>query len=154
EPARPLLVEVRAADTDTVLTGARVTVITDRLASHPHFCATDHGILGPRSVPADIDAITDARGTVRVSLAPGDRAEVLVHPPADAGPYVGVRNRLEVSGTDEHRLVVRVPRGRWVTGTVTDAAGKSLAGAAVHWGRESATLPEWKDDVLVGRDAI
>src|SRR4029450_3850032 len=77
EPARPLLVEVRAADTDAVLSGARVTVITDRLAAHPHFCATDHGILGPRSVPADIDAVTDTRGTVRVSLAPGDRAEVV-----------------------------------------------------------------------------
>lgn len=153
-PARPLTVEVRVADTGAVLAGARVTVITDRVAAHPHFCAADHAVLGPRAVPADIDAVTDATGQVCVGLASGDRAEVLVHPPASAGPYVGIRARAEVT-TDPagQRLVVRVPRGRWLTGTVT-AAGKPLAGAAVHWGREAAVLPEWKDDVLVGRDAI
>lgn len=151
-PASPLTVEVRAADTGAPLPGARVTVITDRLAAHPHFCATDHGILGPRSVPADIDAVTDARGRVRVGLAPGDHAEVLVHPPAGAGPYVGTRSRVAAGGA-EQTLAVRVPPGRWVTGTVS-AGGKPLAGAAVHWGREGAALPEWKDEVLVGRDAI
>ena len=155
DSARPLTVEVRAGDTDAVLVGARVTVITDRVAAHPHFCATDHGILGPRSIPADIDAVTDNRGRVRVSLAPHDRAEVLVHPLAESGPYVGVRTRIEVTNdSTDQRLVVRVPRGRWLTGTVADENGKPLAGAAVHWGRESATHPEWKDDVLVGRDAI
>ena len=154
-PSRPLAVKVRAADTDAILAGARVTVITDRLASHPHFCATDHGVLGPRTVPADIDAITDGEGCVRVGLAPDDRAEVLVHPRADSGPYVGVRVRVEVGkDSTEQRLVVRLPRGRWVTGPVSDATGRPLASAAVHWGRETATLPEWKDDVLVGRDAI
>jgi RNA polymerase sigma factor (sigma-70 family) len=154
-PARPLLIEVRAADTGAVLPGTRVTVITDRVAAHPHFCATEHGILGPRSVPADIDSVTDAHGRVRVALAPGDRGEVLVHPPATAGPYVGVRSHVTViEDANEQRLVVRVPLGRWVTGTVADARGKPLARAAVHWGRETAELPEWKDTVLLGRDAI
>lgn len=151
-PARPLVVEVRAADTDAPLPGARVTVITDRVSAHPHFCATDHGVLSARSVPSDIDALTDARGQVRVNLAPGDRAEVLVHAPASAGPYIGVRTRHAVGA--EGRLVVRLPRGVWASGTVTDASGKPLSGAAVHWGREAAALPEWKDEVLVGRDAI
>jgi hypothetical protein len=42
-----------------------------------------------------------------------------------------------------------------VSGVVTDGAtGKPLNGAATHWGRESAAKPEWRDDVLVGRDAI
>jgi hypothetical protein len=90
-PARPLAVEVRAADTGAPLAGARVTVITDRVAAHPHYCATGHGVFGPHTVPADLDAVTDASGRVRVNLAPGDRAEVLVHPPAGL-PYVGVRS--------------------------------------------------------------
>ncbi|AMV26191.1 ECF RNA polymerase sigma factor SigE [Gemmata sp. SH-PL17] len=150
-----LTVEVRAGDTDAVLPGARVTVITDPVSAHPHFCATDHGILSPRSIPADIDAVTDNRGRVRVNLTPRDQVEVLVHPLAESGPYVGVRTRVEIAtASTDQRLVVRVPRGRWVTGTVTDENGKLLAGAAVHWGHEASTLPEWKDDVLVGRDAI
>lgn len=153
-PARPLTVDVRAADTDAALAGARVTVVTDRVAAHPHFCAADHAVLGPLVVPADIDAVTDAAGQVRVGLASGDRAEVLVHPPAAGGPYVGVRARVEVTNDPAgQRVVVRVPRGRWLTGTVT-ADGRPLAGAAVHWAREAAALPEWKDEVLVGRDAI
>jgi hypothetical protein len=50
-PARPVTFEIRADDTGTPLAGARVTIITDRLSTHPHFCATEYGILGPRSVP-------------------------------------------------------------------------------------------------------
>jgi RNA polymerase sigma factor (sigma-70 family) len=158
DEARTLAVEVRAADTGNLLPGARLTVITDRRRSHPHFCATEHGILGPRSVPADIDAVTDARGTFRVGVARGDRVELLVHPPSDsdAGPYLGIRTQIEVGDDPASRSpVVRLPRGRWVSGVVTDSAtGKPIAGAAVHWGREDATKPEWRDDVLVGRDAI
>jgi RNA polymerase sigma factor (sigma-70 family) len=154
DPARPLTVEVRAADTGAALAGARVTVITDRRAAHPHFCATDYAVQGPWTVPADVDAVTDAAGRVRVTLAPGDRAEVLVSPAAESGPYVGMRVKVDASDTANGRLLAaRVPRGRWLTGTVT-ADGRPLAGAAVHWGRESATLPEWDDEVLAGRDAL
>lgn len=154
-PVRPLAVAVRAADTRAPVAGARVTVITDRVAAHPHFSAADHAARGPRSVPADIEAVANGRGLVKIGLAPDDRAEVLVVPPPGDIPYVGVRARAEVhAGSEEAQLVVNLPRGRWLTGTVTDAAGKPLAGAAVHWGRETATLPEWRDEVLVGRDAL
>ncbi|MCI0705547.1 MAG: sigma-70 family RNA polymerase sigma factor, partial [Planctomycetia bacterium] len=153
---RTLAVEVRAADTGIALAGARLTLITDRIRSHPHFCTTEHGILGPRIIPSDIDAITDECGAMQVRVARGDHVEVLVHPPADAGPYVGVRTQVEVENTGgTQSLVVRLPRGRWVGGVVTDGpSGKPLAGVAVHWGRETATKPEWRDDVLLGRDAI
>jgi hypothetical protein len=152
EPACPLAVGVVAADTGEPLAGARLTLISDRVASHPHFCATEHGILSPYSVPADTDAVTDARGRVAVGFAAGDTIDVLVHPPADAGPYVGVRTTAEITGP--RSLVVRLPRGRWLTGTITDASGTPLAGASAHWGREAAVVPEWKDPVLTGRDAI
>ncbi len=155
EDAHPLAVEVLADDTGASLAGARVTVIADRMASHPHFCATDFAILGPHSIPADIDAVTDRAGRVRVGMARGDRAEVLVYPPAGAGPYVGVRVNVEIGSDPKgQRLVVRLPRGRWVTGTVCTAAGRPMANAAVHWGRESAKLPEWRDEYLVGRDVV
>lgn len=153
-PARPLVVEVRTADTEAPLPGARVTVITDRVSAHPHFCATDHGVLSARSVPSDIDALTNARGQVRVNLAPDDHAEVLVHAPTGAGPYIGVRAQYAIGAGGDGRLVVRLPRGVWASGTVTDVNGKPLSGAAVHWGREAAALPEWKDEVLVGRDVV
>ena len=48
-----------------------------------------------------------------------------------------------------------MPAGEWVTGTVRDAdTGRPVAGAVVHWGREDGPLPEWRDEVLVGRDAL
>jgi RNA polymerase sigma factor (sigma-70 family) len=155
-PARPLTVIVRAADTKAILPGARVTVITDRVEAHPHFCSTAHGLRGPSSMPADIDAVTDQQGQVRVTLAPGDKAEVLVHPADESGPYVGVRSRLEVKeGENEVKCTVYLPRGRWVTGAVKDAStGRPVSSAAVHWGRENARLAEWRDHVLTGRDAI
>jgi hypothetical protein len=156
DAAIPLSVEVQAADSGVAISGARVTIITDIVPSHPHFCVTEHGILGPRAIPADIDAITDERGRVQVRLARGDKAEILVHAPDRAGPYVGTRTRVEADKlTGDRSVVVRIPRGRWVSGTVTDAANKRpIAGAAVHWGRENATQPEWRDRVLVGRDAL
>jgi RNA polymerase sigma factor (sigma-70 family) len=154
EPAVPLTVEVRAAETDRPVAGAHVTVITDRLRSHAHFCAADHAILGALTVPADIDAVTGPDGRVRVEVARGDRVEILVHPPRGDDPLVGVRQVVAVGEEPALAPVVRLPRGRWLTGTVTDASGRGVAGAAVHWGREGATKPEWRDDVLVGRDAL
>ena len=152
EPACPLAVEVVAADTGAPLGGARVTFISERVGSHPHFCTNAHGVLGPYSVPSDVDALTDAAGRTAVGFAAGDRVEVLVHPPHTAGPYLGVRTTAEV--TAGRPLVVRVPRGRWVAGTITDAAGRPLAGASAHWGREDGDVPEWRGDTLSGRDAI
>lgn len=155
DPAAPLTVEVRDAGSGLPIPNARVTIITDRIRAHPHFCVTEHGILGPRFVPANIDEVTDVRAVVRVSLASGDRAEILVHAPSSAGPYVGTRTWIELSNKQgERKLVVRMPHGRWVNGTVRDATGQPVAGAAVHWGRENATQPEWRDAVLVGCDAI
>ncbi|VTT99641.1 sigma-70 family rna polymerase sigma factor : RNA polymerase sigma factor, sigma-70 family OS=Singulisphaera acidiphila (strain ATCC BAA-1392 / DSM 18658 / VKM B-2454 / MOB10) GN=Sinac_4459 PE=4 SV=1: Sigma70_r2: Sigma70_r4_2 [Gemmataceae bacterium] len=154
EPAVPLTVEVRAAEGDRPVAGAHVTVITDRLRSHAHFCAADHAILGALTVPADIDAVTGPDGRVRVEVARGDRVEILVHPPAGDEPLVGVRQAVTVGEEPALAPVVRLPAGRWLTGTVTDAGGRGVAGAAVHWGREGATKPEWRDDVLVGRDAL
>ncbi|MBA4191357.1 MAG: hypothetical protein C0467_25535 [Planctomycetaceae bacterium] len=153
EAAHVLNIEVVAADTGLPLPGARMTVITDRVGSHPHFCATEHMVLGPHTLPADIDAVADAQGVVRVGVSRTDKVELLVHPPAGVR-YVGVRKRLEPGSAGE-KLVVRMPVGRWVTGTVVDGdTGRPLAGAAVHWGRETSTQPEWKADVVSGRDAV
>ncbi|WP_439624529.1 sigma-70 family RNA polymerase sigma factor [Gemmata sp.] len=154
EPAVPLTVEVRAAESDRPVAGAHVTVITDRLRSHAHFCAADHAILGALTVPADIDAVTGPDGRVRVEVARGDRVELLVHPPEGDEPLVGVRQVVTVGEEPALAPVLRLPKGRWLTGTVTDAGDRGVAGAAVHWGREGATKPEWRDDVLVGRDAL
>ena len=153
DAAVPLEVEVREADTDRPLAGARVTVITDRIPSHPHFCATDAAVAGALTVPADTDAVTDAAGRVAVAVARGDRVEVLVHPPDGGPPLVGVRTRVE-AGDATLRPVVKLPRGRWVEGAVTDETGRPLPGATVHWGRDDATRAEWRDDFLVGRDAL
>ena len=154
----PLSVAVQGAETGGPIIGARVTVITDRIQSHPHFCATDYGILGPSTVPADIDAITGPAGSVRVGVARGDRVEILVHPPggSDVEPLVGVRAIVEIGdGTGPQEFIARLPRGRWVSGTVIDdLANRPIEGAVVHWGREGAAKPEWRDDVLVGRDAL
>jgi len=153
EVAHVLNIEVVAADTGLPLPGARMTVITDRVGSHPHFCATEHSVLGPHTLPADIDAVADAGGVVRVGVSRTDKVELLVHPPVGV-PYVGIRKRLE-PGCGGDKQQVRLTRGRWVTGTVVDGdSGRPLAGAAVHWGQETSILPEWKADVISGRDAV
>ncbi|MCS6865207.1 MAG: sigma-70 family RNA polymerase sigma factor [Gemmataceae bacterium] len=157
ERAVPLTVEVLAADTGLALHGARVSFITDRHIAHPHFCTTEFAIRGPRILPADIDTLTDHAGRVTVPFANDDQLDVLVYPPHDAGPYLGVRQHVdltEVHASEGKKLTVKLPRGQWLTGQITDAQGQPLAGAAVHWGPTEATKPEWRSDLLTGRDAI
>jgi RNA polymerase sigma factor (sigma-70 family) len=154
-PARTVAVAVRAADTGAPLPGARLTLVTDRLSSHAHFTSTEHGLLGPERVPAEeADAVADARGVVRLGVAPGERFELLVHPPASDAPYVGVRTVMTAGPAGEDTVAVRLPRGRWVTGTVTDATGRPVRRAVAHWAPDDAARPEWRNDHLVGRDSL
>jgi RNA polymerase sigma factor (sigma-70 family) len=151
----PLELRVRT-DGDHPVHGSRVTVVTDRPRSHAFFTDATHGLtITKRSTTGEVDAVADADGTVRVTLPIGQVTELLVHPPAGDDPLIGVRARIEPRDPSPRREVIRLPRGKWVTGTVRDAdSGRPLADAAVHWGRETATLPEWRDDLLVGRDAL
>ena len=77
EPACPLSVQVIADDTGEPLAGARVSFISERIASHPHFCTNAHGVLGPYSVPSDVDALTDTAGRAQVGFAVGGNAVTL-----------------------------------------------------------------------------
>lgn len=155
-PARTLTVRVETED-GVAIPAARLTLVTDRPQSHAHLCATDHGVRGPTAVEVgEIDAVADAQGECKIPLEGGDVVELTVSPPEGTEPLVGVRRRLTLERNPGAETVrIRLPRGAWVTGRVTDAeSGSPLNGATVHWGRLAATLPEWKDDVLVGRDAL
>ncbi len=154
-PARTVMVEVLGDDTGAPLANARVTAITEDVASHPHFCVTKHGMIGPRALPSDIDAVTDSAGIVRLRLRCDAACELLVHPPNGADPYVGVRRVIDPGTESRFPLTIQLRRGRWVTGRVCDlTTGRPVPSAAVHWARVDATKPEWRDDVLVGRDAV
>jgi RNA polymerase sigma factor (sigma-70 family) len=135
---------------------SRVTVVTDRPRSHAFFTDPGHGLtITKRAATGEVDAVTDADGLLRTTVPIGQMTELLIHPPAGDEPFVGIRLRIEPKDHSPRREVVRLPRGEWVTGTVRDAdTGRPLADAVVHWGREDGTLPEWRDDLLVGRDAL
>jgi RNA polymerase sigma factor (sigma-70 family) len=156
-PAVPLTVTVIAADTGQPLPGARVSFITDRQVAHPHFCTPDYAIRGTRLLPSDIDAITDSAGRVTVTFANDDQIDVLAYAPADAGPYLGVRvhvDLVEAQGSQGHQVTIKLTRGQWVTGQILDLQGQPLGGAAVHWGHLEGREPEWRSELIAGRDAI
>jgi len=123
DPASPLSVQVMTADTHEPLAGARLSFISERIASHPHFCTKAHGVLGPYSIPSDVDAVTDAPAARASGSRPGITSKSSSTPPTGGEPYWGVRTTADIT-KDGQSLVVRVPRGRWVTGTVTDATGR------------------------------
>jgi RNA polymerase sigma factor (sigma-70 family) len=152
--AVPFVVTVRAADTGRSLPHARVTVVTSRPRTHAHFCDTEQGLAAVRrNRGGEFDAVADADGTLRLPLARGEAAELLVHPPDASAPFVGVRETVLPCDPTGESLGVKLPRGAWVVGTVRDEAGP-VAGAIVHWGRVRSDRPEWKDDLLAGRDAL
>lgn len=157
DPAVPLTVAVVAADTGQPLPGARVSFITDRHIAHPHFCTPEYAIRGTRLLPADIDAITDSTGRVTVTFAHDDQIDVLAYALADAGPYLGVRvhvNLAEAQRNPGQQVTIKLTRGQWVTGQILDPQGQPLGGAAVHWGRLEGREPEWRSELIAGRDAI
>ncbi|HKB05550.1 MAG TPA: sigma-70 family RNA polymerase sigma factor [Gemmataceae bacterium] len=150
----PIELRVRS-EGDRPVPGSRVTLVTDRPRSHAFFTDAAHGLtITRRSATGELDAVADADGNVRLTLPIDQVAELLVHPPAGGDPLVGVRLQMQPKDLTPRHEVVRLPRGEWVKGTVRDADGRPIAGAVVHWGRENATLPEWRDDLLVGRDAL
>lgn len=154
-PARTLVVTARGSD-GTPIPRAKFTVIVARARSHAHLCATGHALRGPRGPLGEIDAEADETGTARFGLDPGSTVELLVHPPTDSKvARIGIRRKIvldAVPGIESANL--ELPRGTWVDGTVRDESGRPLAEAAVHWGRPDSAIPEWRDDVLVGRDSL
>jgi len=153
---RPLKLEVVAQDNGAPLPKARITIAAGKILSHAHFCATDHGEESVRSIPAvEMDAVADATGRLEVAVPAIDEISLKIYPPQMDEPYLGVRKRITDEDTKGETIRVGLPRGRWISGNIRDAAtGAAIGGATVQWGRQKAKKPEWRDNVLLGRDAL
>ena len=160
-PARQVRLRVHEAGTNRPIPQAAVTVLTRRLRSHAHFTTWEHGVRTVHDTePAEIDHRCDAQGSAVLLLPQNESAELLITPTADE-PWLGVRKVLPASDQAEETLVVELPRGRWLTGSVHETATTespmpptAVPHAVVHWVPADATEPEWRSALLTGRDAL
>jgi protocatechuate 3,4-dioxygenase beta subunit len=125
--SKPLLITLASAQ---IITG-RVTY-ADTGAPVPHCWLTVDSYGREPVRPTDLRV--DGEGHFRVNPAPGERFDVMAHPP-DGQPYLSVSKRLDwPHGAVEQSIDLVLPRGVLIRGKVTEAGTSApVAGAALRY---------------------
>ena len=141
EPSQPIVGTVRGAGTGEPLAG--VAVESYQTSGRPG-----------RSLHA-LRAVTDERGRYRLSGMPKGRGNKLLAVPNDEQPYfmqeVAVPPK---EGLGPITVDVRLHRGVWISGSVTDnETGKPVVGAHLHYypfktNKFAQSIPEFRDTVI------
>jgi RNA polymerase sigma factor (sigma-70 family) len=157
EHASPLEIEVRTEPDNQLLPFARLTIVNSSPRSHVYFCETERArTVAYQTDVGEFDAYADGNGKFCVGQALGQKIEVLIHPSDHSDGFVGVRRVIAApNSTKSRKLSVSLPKGVWIHGRIhQEETGLPIPDATVQWSRPHSKLPDWKNEILVGRDAM